>query len=295
MNKVKATAKAQAVTKAKTKAKAKSKAAKQAAQTAHYGPKAQVTFWRNIWPVLAGVLVMVVVMATLNGQWLTAQLKYRFTKPAVIAGAPVQVASAGTGGQAASTKSPHPELGPQVTIPAINVVAPIELDQGTAEWQIQLGLRKGVVHYDSSALPGAAGNVVIFGHSSGQPWAPGNYKFVFTLLDKVRADDAVYLDYNGTRYTYKVVRSEVVAPTDVGVLQQGSGHELTLITCTPVGTSKNRLVVHAEQVSPDPNAKAQPAVTAAATAGRSAKPAATPQELPGTARGSIWQTIRSWF
>jgi len=289
MNKVKATAtsaKAQAAAKAKTKAKAQ--AAKQAAQTAHYGPKAQVTFWRNIWPVLAGVLVMLAVMAALNGQWLTVQLKYRFTKPAVIAEAPVRVASAGTGGQAASTKSPHPELGPQVTIPAINVVAPIELDQGTAEWQIQLGLRKGVVHYDSSALPGATGNVVIFGHSSGQPWAPGDYKFVFTLLDKVRADDAVYLDYNGTRYTYKVVRSEVVAPTDVGVLQQGSGHELTLITCTPVGTSKNRLVVHAEQVSPDPSAKAQPAAAAL-------KPAATPQELPGTAQGSIWQTIRSWF
>jgi len=266
------------------------KAAKLAARTAKYGPKAKTSFRRNGLPILIGVAVMLTFMAALNGQWLAAQAKYHFTKPVFVAGAPAKV-SPSTVITAADTKSPHPELGPQLTIPAIKVNAPIQLNQGSAEWQIQVGLRKGVVHYDNSANPGEVGNVAIFGHSSGQVWAPGDYKFIFTLLNKVQVDDAIYIDYNGTRYTYKVVNSEVVKPTDVAVLKQSADHELTLITCTPVGTSTNRLVVHAVQVSPDPEAKPA-AQTAAKPAPQSA---GAPTELPSGAHGSIWQSIRNLF
>ena len=116
--------------------------------------------------------------------------------------------------------------------------------------------------------------MVIFGHSSGQVWAPGDYKFIFTLLNKVAVNDAVYVDYNGTRYTYKVTGTEVVNPSDVKVLDQGTGHNLTLITCTPVGTSKSRLIVHAAQISPAPTKDTT----------SNSRAATSINELPGSAR-----------
>jgi sortase A len=250
------------------------KQAKEAARFRKHGPKAKTSFIRNVIPALAGISVMLVILTALNGQWIEAQYKYRFNKP--VAAATIKAPNpASSTTPAVDTRSPHPELGPQLNIPSINIQAPVEFDKGTAEWQIQIALRSGVDHYDNSAKPGQAGNVVIFGHSSGQLWAPGNYKFIFTLLNKVAVNDAVYVDYNGTRYTYKVVSTEVVAPTDTAILQQGNGNGLTLITCTPVGTSKNRLVVHAEQISPAPTK---------ATSGAAKSTPASLKELPGSAQ-----------
>ncbi len=243
------------------------KDAKEAKHVRKHGPRANTSFAKNIVPIVAGISVMLIVLLLLNAQWIEAQYKYRFSKPAAAATISSDSTPSGSSSSAAvvDTKSPHPELGPQLTIPAINVQAPVKMDQGSAEWQIQIALRSGVVNYDNSAKPGQTGNVVIFGHSSGQLWAPGEYKFIFTLLNKVAANDAVYVDYNGTRYTYKVTSTEVVAPTDVKVLDQNSGHNLTLITCTPVGTSKNRLIVHAEQISPAPTEDGASAAKAAAS------------------------------
>ena len=38
----------------------------------------------------------------------------------------------------------------------------------------------------------------------------------------------------------------------MSVLASHGAPQLTLITCTPVGTSKYRLIVHAKQISPNP-------------------------------------------
>ena len=43
----------------------------------------------------------------------------------------------------------------------------------------------------------------------------------------------------------------------MSVLKSKNDSELSLITCTPVGTSKNRLIVHAKQVTPDPKLNSQ--------------------------------------
>jgi sortase A len=255
-----------------------------------------MSFKSNVLPALAGVTVMLAIMGLLNGQLLMAQWQYRFNKPVAAVSVATPAATSTTPNPSAdNTKSPHPELGSRVSIPTINVDAPVVFEPGTAEWQIQTALRSGVVHYSNSVAPGETGNVVLFGHSSGQPWAPGNYKFVFTMLDKVKAGDLVYVDNNGTRYTYKVMRSQVVEPTDIGILSSGTDHELTLITCTPVGTSKYRLVVHAEQISPDPNAPAASSQPAAAKQPAATSSTAIPAELPGSANGSFWQSLRDLF
>jgi LPXTG-site transpeptidase (sortase) family protein len=118
---------------------------------------------------------------------------------------------------------------------------------------VQKALRSGVVHYGQTANPGQSGNVVIVGHSSGEPWTLGSYKYIFTLLNKVIAKDKIIIDYSGVRYIYEVIAADIVRPTDLSILEQPKNQfNLTLVTCTPVGTSKDRLIIHAKQTSPKP-------------------------------------------
>lgn len=149
------------------------------------------------------------------------------------------------------------EVGPEpkIIIPKINVEVPVVYDlQSIEEDDIQDGLEQGVVHYSTTPKPGQRGNGVIVGHSSNNILNSGKYKFAFVLLRKLEIDDTFYINYEGVRYTYKIYEKKVVPPTDVSVLGPASrDNSFTLITCDPPGTSTNRLIIVAEQVSPDPN------------------------------------------
>ena len=146
---------------------------------------------------------------------------------------------------------------PKVIIPKINVDAPVVYDvPSLAENVIQDKLRSGVVHYPipgANSVPGQKGNTVILGHSSNDVFDDGAYKFVFVQLDKLEKGDTFYLNYQGTRYTYSVTEKKVIDPTQVSQLVIDTDKPLaTLVTCTPPGTALKRLVVIAEQISPDP-------------------------------------------
>ena len=87
------------------------------------------------------------------------------------------------------------------------------------------------------------------------------------------AGDVVYANYNGTRYTYKITGTKVVKPTDVASLQIGNDKPyITLVTCTPLGTAQNRLLVFGEQISPNPNE--------AKTAEQNSNTAASTKKMP---------------
>jgi LPXTG-site transpeptidase (sortase) family protein len=208
-------------------------------------PKAKITFRHNIVPPVLGFLMFAGVLGLLNAQWLVAQYRYRFVKTV-----PESSLTA--------TAAVDPNAPAKLYIPKISLTAPMVTDEKSYEpGKVQLALRRGVVQYGgASADPGQKGNTVIVGHSSGQLWAPGDYKFVFTLLNKLANDDRIFIDFKGTRYIYRVSGTKVVPPTDLSVLQPTDQPQLTLITCTPVGTSKNRLVVVARQVSPKPETAA---------------------------------------
>jgi sortase A len=177
---------------------------------------------------------------------------------------------------------------PELIIPKINVQIPVVYDVKTIEESaVEKGLERGVVHYANTAVPGQDGNVVIFGHSSNNIFNPGKYKFAFVLLSKMENGDTFYIQKDGKRYTYQVYKKEIVVPSNVGVLANtGKAATATLITCDPPGTSTNRLVVMAEQISPDPTQNsAQVAQSATVTQAST---------IPGNAP-TLWSRFWHWF
>jgi sortase A len=104
-------------------------------------------------------------------------------------------------------------------------------------------LRAGAGHYLGTPLPGEAGNVGIAGHRTtfGRP---------FNRLDEMRPGDVVTLETPFAIYTYKAVapfaghsNPFVVSPKDFSVVSQGTGHLLTLTTCNPKGSARQRLIL----------------------------------------------------
>ena len=148
-------------------------------------------------------------------------------------------------------------LEPSLIIPKINVDVPVIYDIGNDYDSQMAAMTKGVAQFaipGANSHPGQVGNTVIAGHSSNDLLDPGDYKFIFAQLDKLNVGDIIYANYNSKRYTYSVTKKEVVKPTDVDKLVYPTTKPiLTLLTCTPIGTSVNRLLVTAEQISPDPN------------------------------------------
>lgn len=135
-----------------------------------------------------------------------------------------------------------------ILIPKINVDAPIVWQ--VSEQDIIKSLRNGVVHYKGTALPGQVGNIFITGHSSNYWWDKGQYNQVFALLEKMVVGDVIIISYKNTKYVYKVRNVFVVKPKDLSVLNPTATPTLTLVTCVPVGTTLNRLVVQADQIWP---------------------------------------------
>ncbi len=138
-----------------------------------------------------------------------------------------------------------------LVIPKIGVNAPITWN--SPEETVLKDLEKGVAHYQGTALPGENGNVFISGHSSNYWWDKGLYNHVFTLLDKLSMGDRIYVNYNNKPYVYQVESIKTVKPTDITVLNPTDHSVITLMTCTPVGTTLNRLIVQARQIYPASN------------------------------------------
>lgn len=108
-------------------------------------------------------------------------------------------------------------------------------------------LSRHLVHFSGTAIPPNKGNAVVFGHSTlPQLFNTNDYKTIFATLYKIRAGEEIIVRMQNITYTYKVVNITVVNPHDTSALsQQYDNAYLTLITCTPPGTTWKRLVVKA--------------------------------------------------
>ena len=130
----------------------------------------------------------------------------------------------------------------KISIPAAGL-QPTVVVEGTGS----SALRAGAGHYPNTPLPGEEGNVAIAGHRT-------TYGKPFANLDHLKPGDEIFLETPVGKYTYKVSRDPfVVKPTDFSVIAQTPGKTLTLTTCHPKGSARERLIVKAELVSETAN------------------------------------------
>jgi len=133
-----------------------------------------------------------------------------------------------------------PKIGKNV--PLVHV--PPHQNWNQLEKNIQAGLQNGVVVHPVSRAPGVFGNFFITGHSSYYAWDNGRFKDVFALLHEMEIGDEVEVFWKNKKYKYQIFQKEIVSPTKVEVLSQPNDESIiTLMTCTPVGTNKNRLIL----------------------------------------------------
>jgi LPXTG-site transpeptidase (sortase) family protein len=201
--------------------------------------------FRRFVPV--GILVTVVVLI-MNNQLVYGQISYyvtpgsRVETPTIVEADVDNVAPPGS----------------KVIIPKINVDVPVNYEVDSySEEAIQAGLEDGVVHYAKTGLPGEVGNNVIFGHSTNNFWNSGKYKTAFVLLDRLEKGDTFEIHHEQKRYIYEIYGKKVIEPDDFSIItQKVTEPVVTLVTCTPPGTSWQRLVIQARQISPEPQAAA---------------------------------------
>jgi sortase A len=160
-------------------------------------------------------------------------------------------------------------------------VTPVELGSGLAVLRIpRLGdwndrppvvvegvstadLKKGPGHIPGTALPGEIGNVVLSGHRT-------TYGAPFERFDELQPGDAVVVETRDTWFTYTVTGTRIVRPSAIEVTYPVPGDRgatptrrlLTLTTCHPRFSARQRMVVSAELTAADPKSAGTPAALA---------------------------------
>ncbi|RJQ35925.1 sortase [Candidatus Microgenomates bacterium] len=109
-------------------------------------------------------------------------------------------------------------------------------------------LDKHLVNYSGTAVPPDNGNTVIYGHSTlPQLFNPKDYKTIFATLYKIKIGDEFFININNIAYAYRIHSITIVDPSDTSIFTQDSdGSHVTLVTCTPPGTTWKRLIIKAD-------------------------------------------------
>jgi len=100
-------------------------------------------------------------------------------------------------------------------------------------------LKKGPGHYPTTPLPGQPGNTAIAGHRT-------TYGAPFNRIDELVAGDEVFVETVQGRFRYLVSEQQIVAPTQVDVLDDKGDNRLTLTACHPKYSARQRIVVVAQ-------------------------------------------------
>jgi sortase A len=130
----------------------------------------------------------------------------------------------------------HGEMIGSLDIPRVNVSVIVLEGADSSVLAVAAG------HIPGTALPGLNGNVGIAAHRD----------TFFRSLREIRAEDRLRLKTPAGIFQYAVESTEVVEPSDTGVLRQNAGQELTLVTCYPfnyIGSAPKRFIVHARQLN----------------------------------------------
>ncbi len=207
---------------------------------------------------LLGVLVLVIGLFTTAGigtGWWWTDLHSRRLAHRLADGAMQEWAAEGrqqTGpGRPGSGQPGQPGPAEPLDMPAGiggQVIAVVRAARLGADWRmpVQQGtgtqvLREGLGLYDGSPVPGSRGNVAMAGHRT--TWgAPLKH------LNRMRPGDLITVWTARGRFDYRVVSTGVTLPTDTSVIQPAAAHGtamLTLTTCNPEFSARQRLFIHA--------------------------------------------------
>jgi LPXTG-site transpeptidase (sortase) family protein len=106
-------------------------------------------------------------------------------------------------------------------------------------------LDKGLWLRPTSSTPERGSNTIIVAHRYLNTTGPET----FYHLDKLEIGDQIEVIWNQKKYFYEVFETSVVDPTEMKVERWTKTSILTLYTCTPLWTAKQRLVVKSKLVS----------------------------------------------
>lgn len=107
-----------------------------------------------------------------------------------------------------------------------------------------------VQYFTTSENPIEKGTSVIFGHSTLPQWFdPTDYKTIFAKLHTLKNGDSFSITVDDKKYTYKIFSISITDPKDPNIFSQSFDNSyITLITCTPPGTTWKRLVVRSSLI-----------------------------------------------
>jgi sortase A len=173
----------------------------------------------------------------------------------------------------ARTTVPTAPSGPPVpngTAIAQLKIASIGLNRTIVQGVGVADLKKGPGHFPETPLPGQLGNAAIAGHRT-------TYGHPFYDLDNVKVGDPIEVTTLVGTYVYRVTSTRVVSPkqyADVIPTVDPTKATLTLATCTPAYTARQRLIVFAELVPEQSSQVFAPPAASGAT------PTSVPDTLP---------------
>lgn len=138
--------------------------------------------------------------------------------------------------EAGSDSTAPPPTDNRIVIPSIQVDEPIL--EGSNIWLINNG---GTWRRPNTARPKENSNTVIVGHRY-----YGNNISTFYHLDKVEVGHKMALYWEGKEIIYEVTEKKVVPASAIEIEAPTTEEQITLYTCDPIWTAKNRLVIIAK-------------------------------------------------
>lgn len=104
----------------------------------------------------------------------------------------------------------------------------------------------GLGHYEGTAMPGGIGNFAVAGHRT-------TYGEPLNRVEELQLGDALVVQTEETWYVYRITSTEVVGPQQVEVIapvpgrpgEQPTEAAMTLTTCHPMFSARQRFIVHA--------------------------------------------------
>ena len=139
------------------------------------------------------------------------------------------------------------ELENTIEIPSLGIEAPIIFPKTNTIDEIESSLKKGVVHFPLSVLPGENGMTVIVGHSAPPNWPKINYDGVFSRLNDLKNGDEIFVWFNNHKYIYKVKEKYILKRGEsISDESMNSKSILALVSCWPPGKDQKRIIVKGE-------------------------------------------------